>query len=150
MKSRHSWTNSKIEDHIEGLAPVKVVKRIWHSYQVGSEDLDDMRRKLTFHTSTISLFLDSLSSAALGRIECKVDQILAKLMMANPRQSTASVSSIHSSASLIQNLSKMSGTISEWNCERLEFPRGISKSIRIGSMPTPKDSFSMGFLNLKW
>ena len=33
--------------------PIHEIKRTWHAYKVGSADLDDVRGKLTFHTSTI-------------------------------------------------------------------------------------------------
>lgn len=38
------------------------LRRTWDVYQVGSSDLDDLRGKLTFHISTITLFMQSLTS----------------------------------------------------------------------------------------
>jgi len=55
-------TNVFIQRH-SSLAPnsgSNVASRLWHSYQVGSADLDDIRGKLTFYTSTIGIFWTAL------------------------------------------------------------------------------------------
>jgi hypothetical protein len=75
--------HSTLERPANANQPLQLVKRVWHAYEVGSADLDNTRGKLTFYTSTIDLFLDSLGAAALGRIEHKVDLIVAQLIAQN-------------------------------------------------------------------
>ena len=77
-----------------------LVKRLWHAYNVGSADLDNMRSKLTFYTSTIDLFLDSLGAAALGRIEHKLDSLVAHLIAANAEKNDAMLDDAKSILSL--------------------------------------------------
>ena len=80
--------------------PFASTKRTWHRYQVGSTDIDDMRGKLTFYTSSIGLYLDSLTSAAIGRMERKIDQILINAVNTDRRASTSSMQSVISVVSL--------------------------------------------------
>lgn len=85
----------------EDKSPRAVVRRIWHSYRAGSVDLDTLRERFTFWTSVINVFQTSLNSAAVGRIELKVDEILARLLLMDPAertktQDTASVMSLAS------------------------------------------------------
>lgn len=72
-----------------------------------------MRGKLTFHISTITLFMHSLTSAelgrAIGRLERKVDSIYARLLASDTlvgstvQQSNLSVASTASTLSLLQS-----------------------------------------------
>ena len=80
--------------------PFASTKRTWHRYQVGSTDIDDMRGKLTFYTSSIGLYLDSLTSAAISRMERKIDQILINAVNSDRRASTSSLQSMNSVVSL--------------------------------------------------
>ena len=83
------------------------VTRVWAAYQVGSADLDSLRGKLTFHTSTISVFLLSLEGSAISRIEAKLDGVYARLLQydaSQARQSTASLISVASTTSLLSQL----------------------------------------------
>jgi archaellum component FlaF (FlaF/FlaG flagellin family) len=75
------------------------VRRVWNSYQVGSEDLNNMRGKLIFWISCINSFLNSLDPAAQTRIEHKLDLLMEKLGLASldagvSNNSVASVSSV--------------------------------------------------------
>ena len=79
-----------------------VAKRTWHNYKVGAENLDTVRGKLTFYTSTITLFLNSLETSALGRIESKIDKLYAKLIFEDKRNSITSVASTASLMSFVE------------------------------------------------
>jgi len=77
------------------------VRKVWDSYQVGSEDLNNMRGKLIFWISCIDSFLNSLDPAAQTRIERKLDLLMEKLGLASldagvSSNSVASVSSVFS------------------------------------------------------
>ena len=91
LDTKHNYGSSK-----------DLAKRTWHNYKVGAENLDNVRGKLTFYTSTITLFLNSLETSALGRIESKIDKLYAKLILEDKRNSTASVASTSSLMSFVQ------------------------------------------------
>ena len=93
--NKHSTLETSHDDKGVG----SIVKRTWHAYQVGSDDLDTMRGKLTFYTSTIDLFLTSLQGVSLRRIEKMVYEIWSK-QIADPQKSAASIASVHSITSL--------------------------------------------------
>ena len=81
------------------------LKRVWHSYRVGRADLDSLRGRLTFYTSTIDLFLTSLQGSAISRIEQKLDQLYSRLVdqdSMSVRQSCVSSASTTSVLSLIE------------------------------------------------
>jgi len=44
----------------------------WHRLRLANRNLDEMRSKLTLHTSLLSAFLDTINVSALGRIERNV------------------------------------------------------------------------------
>lgn len=52
-------------------------KRTWDSVRFRSENLQDMREKLMMHTSSLTLFLATLGTSSLGRIEKKLDELIA-------------------------------------------------------------------------
>ena len=54
-------------------------KRTWDRIRFGAEGLQAIREKLTFHTSSINLFLTTLSNGSLGRIEKKLDEIMDEI-----------------------------------------------------------------------
>ena len=85
MDKQHNYDSSK-----------DVAKRTWHNYKVGAENLENVRGRLTFYTSTITLFLNSLTTWALGRIESKIDNLYAKLILEHKRNSTTSIASTSS------------------------------------------------------
>ena len=81
--------------------------RIWDAYKLGSSDLDTLRGRLTFHTSTIGVFLLSLEGPAIARIETKLDEIYARLVQhdaVQARHSTTSLTSIASTASFLSQI----------------------------------------------
>ena len=85
------------------------IRRVWDAYKVGSTDLEIIRGKLTFYTAMIGAFLSSLQGTTLGRIESKVDKILARILQdssydvnQNPRQSAMSLISTHSVLSQVE------------------------------------------------
>ena len=84
-------------------------KRLWDAHKVGKADLDSLRGKITFHTSTIEVFLISLQGSAISRIEDKIDKIFAKTMQADVEVSSIgserqSVMSIASDVSLLSRI----------------------------------------------
>lgn len=81
-----------------------VMVRVWHAYQVGSSDLDTIRGKLTFHTSVISMFLLSLESSAISRIESTLDKIYAQLVRNDVIQASHSRESLASTTSMLDQL----------------------------------------------
>ena len=102
-----------------------LVKRVWHAYNVGSADLDNMRSKLTFYTSTIDLFLDSLGAAALGRIEHKLDSLVAHLIAASAEKNGQMLDDDKSILSLANPIPDASA----WNVLRSELvAAGISET----------------------
>ena len=54
-------------------------KRTWDRIKFGSEDVQEIRDKLMFHTSALTLFLTSLGTGSLGRIEKKLDDLAADI-----------------------------------------------------------------------
>ncbi|KAL9122372.1 MAG: hypothetical protein Q9187_001072 [Circinaria calcarea] len=54
-------------------------KRTWDRVKFGSEGLQEIRSKLMFHTSALTLFLTSLGTGSLGRIEKKLDDLAAEI-----------------------------------------------------------------------
>ena len=84
--------------------------RIWHAFQVASNDLDSLRDKLTFNTSMISMFLLSLEGSAIARIENKINEMYDHMLkddMARHQQSTASLDSTLSNKSTESLLSQI-------------------------------------------
>lgn len=51
-------------------------KRTWDRLRWGAENLQDIREKLLTHTSSLTLFLTTLGTGSLGRIEKKLDQLI--------------------------------------------------------------------------
>ena len=91
----------------EDLRTTGKLTRIWDAYRLGSRDLDSLRGRLTFHTSTIGVFLLSLEGPAIARIESKLDEIYARLVQydaAQARHSTTSLASIASTTSLLSQI----------------------------------------------
>ena len=54
-------------------------KRKWDIIRFGTEGLGELRIKIAFHTSAINLFLTTLSTSSLGRIECSLGRLESKL-----------------------------------------------------------------------
>jgi hypothetical protein len=54
-------------------------KRTWDRIKFGTEGLQTIREKLTFHTSSINLFLTTLGTGSLGRIEKKLEEIMEEI-----------------------------------------------------------------------
>lgn len=54
-------------------------KRTWDRIKFGTEGVQDIREKLTFHTSAIQLFLTTLGTGSLGRIEKKLETIIEEI-----------------------------------------------------------------------
>lgn len=54
-------------------------KWTWDGVKFGSEGVQDILEKLTFHTSAIQLFLTTLGTASLGWIEKKLETIIEEL-----------------------------------------------------------------------
>jgi hypothetical protein len=54
-------------------------KRTWDRIKFGTEGLQTIREKLTFHTSSINLFLTTLGTGSLGRIEKKLEEIVEEV-----------------------------------------------------------------------
>jgi hypothetical protein len=52
-------------------------KKTWDRVQFGTENLSDIREKLMSHTSSLTLFLTTLGTGSLGRIEKKLDELIA-------------------------------------------------------------------------
>ena len=80
-------------------------RRVWDGYRMGRADLDSLRGKLTFYTSTISVFMDRLEITAISRIELTLDKIYARLMYQgeeDARQSQISLISLSTIVSQIE------------------------------------------------
>jgi hypothetical protein len=52
-------------------------KRTWDRVRFGAENLQEIRDKLTVHTSSLTLFLTTLGTGSLGRIEKKLGELIA-------------------------------------------------------------------------
>jgi hypothetical protein len=52
-------------------------KRTWDRVRFGTENLQEIRDKLMVHTSSLTLFLTTLGTGSLGRIEKKLDELIA-------------------------------------------------------------------------
>ena len=53
--------------------------RTWDRIKFGSEGIQQIRDKLMFHTSALTLFLTSLGTGSLGRIERKLDELALEI-----------------------------------------------------------------------
>jgi hypothetical protein len=51
-------------------------QRTWDRLKWGKENLQEMREKILTHTSSLNLFLATLGTGSLGRIEKKLDQLI--------------------------------------------------------------------------
>jgi hypothetical protein len=51
-------------------------KRAWDRLRWGTENLAEIREKIMSHTSSLTLFLTTLGTGSLGRIEKKLDQLI--------------------------------------------------------------------------
>jgi hypothetical protein len=54
-------------------------KRTWDRVRFGTENLQGIRDKLMVHTSSLTLFLTTLGTGSLGRIEKKLDELIADM-----------------------------------------------------------------------
>ena len=54
-------------------------KRAWDRVKCGTEGVQSIREKLTFYAASITLFLTSLGTSALGRIKKKLDDLVAEI-----------------------------------------------------------------------
>ncbi len=54
-------------------------RKVWDRIKFGDEGIQVIRNKLVLHTSTLTLFLTSLGTGSLGRIEKKLDDIAAEI-----------------------------------------------------------------------
>ena len=54
-------------------------RKVWDRIKLGDEGIQVIRNKLVLHTSTLTLFLTSLGTGSLGRIEKKLDDIAAEI-----------------------------------------------------------------------
>jgi hypothetical protein len=81
-------------------------RRVWDAYRIGSSDLDTLRGRLTFYTSTIDMFLHSLEGPALARIEGMVRLLVAKMgiSQAVPGSGAKSIASVASTATILSIL----------------------------------------------
>ena len=66
-------------------------KRTWDRLKFGSEGVQQVRDKLMFHTSALTLFLTSLGTGSLGRIEKKLDDLAAEIRAGHHEPSLLSV-----------------------------------------------------------
>ena len=95
--------NSSVQDG----SRANVGKRVWHSYRVGSADLDILTGRMTFYVACINAFLQSLEGSAIARIERRVDQIYEKLVeqdMAGTNDGSRPVSTVSVAESLRSRL----------------------------------------------
>jgi Hsp70 protein len=58
-------------------------KKVWDRIKFGDQGIQVIRNKLVLHTSTLTLFLTSLGTGSLGRIEKKLDDIAADIRAGN-------------------------------------------------------------------
>jgi hypothetical protein len=56
----------------------RLAQRIWARLWFGNKQLGDIRSKLTVHTNSINVFLNSLEVRALGSIERRLDEMAAE------------------------------------------------------------------------
>jgi hypothetical protein len=74
----------------KGLGTTKRKKR--DIVRFSTESLEDIRSKVILHTNALNLFLGGLSTASLGRIESKLDEIVKELRSGKRDVSTIAVS----------------------------------------------------------
>ena len=63
-------------------------RKKWDIFKFGQEGLMEIRSKIVFHTSAINLFLTSLSTDSLSRIERKLDEIVEEFRRGDREAST--------------------------------------------------------------
>lgn len=66
-------------------------KRKWDRLRFGAEDLDNIRGKLTFHTSVIDLFMNNLSAGSLAKIETALEEIIIEIRAGRRAKTVLSV-----------------------------------------------------------
>jgi ankyrin repeat protein len=69
----------------------KTEKRKWDRLRFGAEDLDNIRGKLTFHTSVIDLFMNNLSAGSLAKIETALEEIIIEIRAGRRAKTVLSV-----------------------------------------------------------
>ena len=63
-------------------------RRKWDIFRFGTEGVSEIRSRITFHTSAINLFLTSLGTESLSRIETKLDEIVLEFKRGDRDAST--------------------------------------------------------------
>ena len=94
---------SRLEESKSG----NTLSRLWDAQRISYNNLDSLRAKLTFHTSTISMFLLSLEGSAIARIESKLDDLYARMVRndtTGTRMSTISLFSDTSASSILSSI----------------------------------------------
>ncbi len=66
-------------------------KRKWDAVRFGAEGLGELRSKIAFHTSAINLFLTTLGTGSLGRIEKRLDEIIEEIRRGERPESTVNI-----------------------------------------------------------
>ena len=66
-------------------------KRTWDRIKFGSEGVQQIRDKVMFHTSALTLFLTSLGTGSLGRIEKKLDELAAEIQKGQHEPSLSNI-----------------------------------------------------------
>jgi hypothetical protein len=66
-------------------------KKAWDRLRWGTENLSDIREKLIAHTSSLTLFLTTLGTGSLGRIEKKLDELIADVQAGRREQTVLSI-----------------------------------------------------------
>jgi hypothetical protein len=61
-------------------------KRAWDRLRWGTENLAEIREKIMSHTSSLNLFLTTLGTGSLGRIEKKLDQLIEDVRVGRREQ----------------------------------------------------------------
>jgi hypothetical protein len=66
-------------------------KRTWDRLKRGTENLSEIREKIMSHTSSMTLFLTTLGTGSLGRIEKKLDQLIENVRTGKREETIVSI-----------------------------------------------------------
>jgi hypothetical protein len=93
-------------------------KKTWDRIQFGTENLSEIREKLMSHTSSLTLFLTTLGTGSLGRIEKKLDELIADVRAGRKEKSVLTM--------VDENEEESNSMWNEWKLELVE--EGFTRS----------------------
>jgi hypothetical protein len=104
-------------------------KKVWDRVKFGDEGIQVIRNQLVLHNTTLTLFLTSLGTGSLGRIEKKLDDIAAEIRAGHREPSVMTAIADETVSSEIEAWRFLSTELAEnFSREEIEAHREESKT----------------------